>query len=154
MLCSILRDGLQPFITSVFPSGHLTGFNRTMILSILAKQTMIDLNINWWPTPASSPDLNPIEMVWAQLKRWLGRVHKPRTKQALEEGICKFWIDNMTPDLCTRYINHLQKVIPDVIAADGKTTSHWIYDFEFKIILTLWLNHISMHFVLCTLFSC
>ena len=32
---------------------------------------MIKNDILWWKTPAESPDLNPIEMVWAHMKAWV-----------------------------------------------------------------------------------
>ena len=83
---------------------------------------MRNTGINWWRTPAESPDLNPIEKVWAQLKRFLCRKVKPLTQAELVQGIERFWAEKMTPDLCTRYINHLHKVIPKVIDCEGGPT--------------------------------
>lgn len=42
---------------------------------------------NVMTTPASSPDLNPIENVWASMKYYLQTVAKPRTKDQLIQGI-------------------------------------------------------------------
>ena len=43
--------------------------------------------INWWKTPAESPDCNPIENVWHEMKEYLRREVKPTTKQQLIDGV-------------------------------------------------------------------
>ena len=35
-------------------------------------------------------------------------------------GIKEFWRTKMTAELCTRYINHLHRVIPVIIAKNGE----------------------------------
>ena len=72
-----------------------------------------DNNINYWPTPAESPDLNPIEMIWHELKSYLRRFVKPTNKEQLVNGIQEFW-QTVTPEKCQRYIGHLRKVVPEV----------------------------------------
>ena len=43
---------------------------------------------------------------------------KPKTKEALIGGIVQFWntVDNVK---CTKYIRHLKKVVPKLIAVEG-----------------------------------
>ena len=77
----------------------------------------------YWPTPAESPDLNPIEMMWHELKSFLRRIIKPKNKDELLTGIRDFWV-SVTPEKCQRYINHLQKVIPAVIEREGRASGH------------------------------
>ena len=84
-----------------------------------------DNGINYWPTPAESPDLNPIEMLWHELKNFLATVIKPRNKEELVEGIRLFWSRRVTPEKCQRYIGHLQKVLPEVIRREGRASGHW-----------------------------
>ena len=43
--------------------------------------------VNWWRTPPKSPDLNPIESVWHELKEYLRREIKPANKSELIDGI-------------------------------------------------------------------
>ena len=46
-----------------------------------------DNNINYWPTPPESPDMNPIEMLWHELKNHLRSRVKPKNKEELVDGI-------------------------------------------------------------------
>ena len=55
-----------------------------------AKEFIEDTEINWWKTPAKSPDPNPIENMWHELKEYLRREVKPRTKDQLVSGIEMF----------------------------------------------------------------
>ena len=82
-----------------------------------------DNHISYWPTPAESPDLNPIEMMWHELKHHIRKYVKPKNKEQLLEGIVNFW-RTVDSERCTRYINHLQKVIPVVVERDGKASGH------------------------------
>lgn len=82
-----------------------------------------DNSINYWPTPAESPDMNPIEMLWHELKSFLRRIVKPKNKEELVEGIQQFW-QTVTPEKCQRYIGHLQKVMPEVIRRQGKASGY------------------------------
>lgn len=70
---------------------------------------------------AESCDLNPIEMVWNQLKRYVVRI-QPHNKDELIQTIQEFWTSTMTVELCNRYINHVFKVAPVVMKIDGKAT--------------------------------
>ena len=63
--------------------------------------------------------MNPIENVWHELKEYIRREVKPRTKQQLVNGIHHFWT---TVD--ARYIQHLNKVIPKVIEVNGDATGY------------------------------
>lgn len=80
-------------------------------------------NVNWWKTPAESPDLNPIENMWHELKEFNRREVNLQTKDELVAGIIKFW-GTVTVEKCQKYINHLKKVIPKVIELNGAATGY------------------------------
>ena len=75
--------------------------------------------------PPESPDLNPIEDLWHELKFFLESKVKPRNKQELVHGIKKFWTKKVTPEKCAKYIDHvLHKAIPGVVEAQGAATKY------------------------------
>ena len=88
-----------------------------------AQAWMAENQINWWRTPAESPDLNPIENLWHELKEYIRRVVKPKIKQELIDGIIAFW-QTVDQSKCRRYIRHLRKVIPKVIELNGQATGY------------------------------
>ena len=65
----ILNGTLLPFVKDVYPSGHkFIQDNDLKHTSGYAEQWMRDNSINCWKTPAESPDPNPIENLWHELK--------------------------------------------------------------------------------------
>ncbi len=73
-------------MNEVYPDGQAD--NDLKHTSIHAREWLIKNSINWWRTPAESPDLNPIENLWHELKEYIKREVKP-TK--LVNGIKAFW---------------------------------------------------------------
>ena len=89
----------------------------------MVKQWLVDKSVNWWKTPAESPDLNPIENLWHEMKEFIRREVKPKTKAELIEGIRDFWA-TVDQTKCNKYIRHLRKVIPKVIELGGAATGY------------------------------
>lgn len=54
--------------------------------------------------PAYSPELNPIEMTWAWLKRLL-RAAPPRKMQQLRDDVAALWL-RVTSSLCGGWVRH------------------------------------------------
>ena len=74
----ILEKTLIRFVRSVYPDGHrFMADNDPKHTSIYAQNYLKDNDINWWRTPAESPDMNPIENVWHELKEFIRREVKP-----------------------------------------------------------------------------
>ncbi len=91
--------------------------------SRVAKAFLNDNGINWWPTPPESPDMNPIENVWHELKDYIRSNVKPHTKQQLIDGIEEFFT-RLDTAKCCRYINHMHRVIPKVVELSGDATGY------------------------------
>ena len=88
--------------------------------SRIAKQFFEDNNVNWWRTPPESPDLNPIENLWHELKEFLRDRVKPKDQSELVEGIKSFW-GTVDREKCVKYISHL---IPKVIELQSDATGY------------------------------
>lgn len=70
-----------------------------------------------------SPDLNPIENLWHEMKEYIRKYIKPTKEEELIQGILKFW-ETVTVEKCNRYIDHLKTVIPEVIKVNGQATGY------------------------------
>ena len=65
----ILNTNLLPFIDSVYPHGHrFMQDNDPKHTSKIAREFFTEKGIQWWKTPPESPDANPIEYLWHELK--------------------------------------------------------------------------------------
>ena len=124
LFIDILDQTLLPFVNTVYPDGHkLMQDNDPKHCSNITKAWLEDKSINWWRTPAESPDLNPIENLWHELKEFIRREVKPKTKDQLIQGIQQFWA-TVDKEKCLKYIGHLRKVIPKVIELNGAATGY------------------------------
>lgn len=124
-LAMILEAGLLPFIAEKFPDGHrLFHDNDPKHASNFIENFFHRNDVDWWPTPPESPDLNPIENIWGSMKQYLRTIYKPKNLQELKDGIEQFWI-TLTPEVCKRYIEHVTvKVIPKVVSVQGDPSGY------------------------------
>uniref|UniRef100_A0A8C4X270 Tc1-like transposase DDE domain-containing protein n=1 Tax=Erpetoichthys calabaricus TaxID=27687 RepID=A0A8C4X270_ERPCA len=72
--------------------------------------------------PSQSPDLNPIEMLWHDLKKAVN-ARKPSNKAELQQ-FCKDEWAKIPPERCKRLIASYRKHLIAVIAAKGGPTSY------------------------------
>jgi hypothetical protein len=115
----ILHDLLVAFGEDTYPAGYrLYQDNDPKHTSKATQSFMIGNHINWWKSPAESPDLNPIENLWAEMKNYICTTVKPTIKQELVDGLYEFWA-TVTPEKCRKYISHIHKVMPRVIECEG-----------------------------------
>ena len=114
---------IVPFVNQVFPEYHRLHLdNASFHCCATSVEWLQNNNLNHFKTPAQSPDLNAVELVWNDIKSYIGLVVKPRTLQELSQGIIKFWREQVTIEYCNRKIDHLHRVIDTVIALKGKAT--------------------------------
>ena len=122
---TILRNWVKPFLSRRFGAAHrFQQDNDPKHTSLLARAVMNELNINWWITPPESPDMNPIENLWAELKGYLRKHVKPSTKDELVRGIQDYWSNRLTQQKCQKYIRHLRKVLPAVVEREGRASGY------------------------------
>ena len=93
LYCEILRKTLMPFLAVKFPPPSTHRFmqdNDLKHVSRMAQEFYSSAGINWWKTPPGSPNMNPIENLWYEMKEFLRHEIKPTTKHQLVQGICQF----------------------------------------------------------------
>ena len=123
LYCRILETTLLPFINQTLPDHRFMQDNDTKHTSGWVRAFFEENDINWWRTPPESPELNPIENLWHELKFYLESKVKPQNKQELVDGINAFWAKRVTEEKCAKYIDHvLKKVVPVVVEAKGAPT--------------------------------
>jgi hypothetical protein len=94
LLCTIYKTTLLPSAKTLFGkddhSWILQEDNDPKHMSTKAQKWKVDNDINRISWPSQSPDLNPMENVWAVLKANVGN-HKPTSVKDLKRVIKKEW---------------------------------------------------------------
>ena len=57
------------------------------------------------------------------MKTFLFNKHKPKNLEDLKAGVQVYW-KRLTQEVCSRYVSHLQKVLPAVLAKNGGPSGH------------------------------
>jgi transposase len=105
----IINDHLNPFVADNFNDGAiLHQDNDPKHSSKIRMNALEDARITWVISPPQSPDLNPIEMLWADLKRFI-RKQQCRSVSDVQSAIRTFH-NSLTPEKCIKYIDRLHMV--------------------------------------------
>lgn len=75
------------------------------------------------PWPGSSPDLNPIENLWVQMKKKVA-ASNPTSAADLKEAIRRVWVTETSLEACKILARSMPKRIASVLAAKGRSTKY------------------------------
>lgn len=128
----ILQDDLDQ--TLEFTREKL-GFRRDQMIfqhdndpkhtSNLVKEYLSEQEYQTMKWPAQSPDLNPIENMWALLKRRLNEYETaPKGLNDLNERVNDIWYNNILVSECQNIISSMPKRIEACIKAKGRWTKY------------------------------
>ena len=124
LLVKIYNKGLLPSAAKWFSGEEdewvLQEDNDPKHTSKLAKQWRQQKNVTRMDWPAQSPDLNPIENVWAVMKVRVAQ-RKPQNLDALKRIIREEW-KRLTPEFSTALVSSMKKRISAVIESSGDYT--------------------------------
>ena len=91
--------------------------------ALITRQFFLDNEVEGMEWPATSPDLNPIENLWADLKRKIGKSGTPSSIPDLIRLARDIW-KNVTPEHCSHLALSLPKRLLEVKAARGGNTRY------------------------------
>uniref|UniRef100_A0A914YVL4 Tc1-like transposase DDE domain-containing protein n=1 Tax=Panagrolaimus superbus TaxID=310955 RepID=A0A914YVL4_9BILA len=97
----------------VAKSGHLFEAGQFQLVqdnhpahtSNYTKSYLENVGINTFMWPPQSPDWNPPEFAWRDLKRYI-EDKSPKSMAELQDTIHEFWATKVTPAYCRKIIRH------------------------------------------------
>ncbi|KIH50959.1 hypothetical protein ANCDUO_18959 [Ancylostoma duodenale] len=116
--CQILERLYLPFNRNTYHGyAKLVQDNSPVHKSHYTSQKLTPWGVHVLEWPAESPDLNPIELIWGNMKNYVRRKNV-RNLEQLRDVVLEFW-RSLTPEICARYVNDISKKMRRVIQAQG-----------------------------------
>jgi len=117
---NILEQVLLPFVKKKYENDGFEFLhdNSPVHKSKMTKNWFKDNSIKLLPFPSYSPDLNPIEKIWNDLKDMVEK-ESPTTEEQLKNSIIKNW-KSIPLKKIRAHIKHLEKIIPKIIKNQGE----------------------------------
>jgi len=122
----ILKYGLLPTIEEQYHQANAI-FRQDFApchKSKITKRWLTERNIEILPSPANSPNLNPNENVWNDIKKAIrNEIVLPRTKAELKSVITRIW-DRFSENTIDKLITQMPRRCAEVIRQKGFSTKY------------------------------
>ncbi|GET65325.1 IS630 family transposase [Rhizophagus irregularis DAOM 181602=DAOM 197198] len=118
----VINDFVVPTLHTHFPQGNgiFQEDNAAPYRSRVATATRENAGIVTLDWPAQSPDINPIENIWAEMKMMIRRRSPPPSSiSVLMEYVTDAWND-ISPEYYRKLIKSMPRMVDAVISANGK----------------------------------
>ncbi|KAK6037493.1 hypothetical protein COOONC_25003 [Cooperia oncophora] len=119
LYCRILERCYLPFQSKVY-NGYcrLVQDNAPPHKSRYTSDKLRSWGVDTMAWPAESPDLNPIELVWGNMKVFI-RKQGVRSLEELKVAIVKYW-KTLTPEECVKYVGGIRSRMERVVEQRGR----------------------------------
>ncbi|GMT26377.1 hypothetical protein PFISCL1PPCAC_17674, partial [Pristionchus fissidentatus] len=84
------------------------------------KDALQQMGVEVMPWPAESPDMNPVELVFADMKWKIRNVYKPTSKGELVAAIKDYVKNYLSKEQCQRFVRHIHPAMDLVKAREGQ----------------------------------
>ncbi|GMT23124.1 hypothetical protein PFISCL1PPCAC_14421, partial [Pristionchus fissidentatus] len=117
----IIRDYYLPAAAKYY-GGYcrIVHDNATPHTARYTKEALKEMGVEVLLWPAESPDMNPIELVFSDLKWKLKNSYKPSNKAELVAAIRDYVATYLTREQCQRYVQRIHPAMDLVLAREGK----------------------------------
>lgn len=121
---NILKDNLQKSDEklNLVPDYYFQQDNDPKHTAYIVRQWLLFHTLHLLVTPPQSPDINPIEHLWAHLKTQLRR-HDIRNKQQLEKMLLEEW-NKISPIVTEKLVYSMPRRLKAIIRAKGGPTKY------------------------------
>ncbi|WKY05771.1 hypothetical protein Q1695_006179 [Nippostrongylus brasiliensis] len=118
MYCQILEKSYLKFMKKKYNGfSRLVQDNAPPHTSSVTAQWMREKGVRTLDWPPESPDLNPIELVWGNMKQHI-RKQKVTNVEELKKAAKTYW-RGLTPEMCCKYVSGIRWRMEKIIEAGG-----------------------------------
>lgn len=144
-IAEILEEHVMPYAGYVGSGFTLMHDNARSHTALIVRDYLEEVGIPVLPWPARSPDLNPIEHLWDELKRRVrSRDAAPATLQDLQDAVIEEW-GNIPQEDIVKLVRSMKDRLEAVIRAKGATLGFKLILGTFcKILLSIYCCKVKL----------
>lgn len=130
----ILEDFLVPFIDSWKGQSHRDQVvfqqdGASCHTAKVTKEKFKEWGLKVAPWAPASPDCNPIEYTWKDMKCWIRKNRKPKSEEEIRDAALYYWQHILTKERCRSHILHVKSNMVHIHRVHGgPIVDKWKYN--------------------------